>query len=110
MKVIECTYGPHASPPAGSRLPRVATRPRRAAFYHWHVQPLLGAAAKRSVRWRRETSLEPPQRHESPNWHSSSLRHFVVTGWRSESSTSISEYRCVASAVFSCQRWCSSTW
>ena len=51
---------------------------RDAVFYHWQVQLDLGAAAKRSARWRRETSLEPPQRHESPDWHSSSLRHVTV--------------------------------
>ena len=41
---------------------------------HWHLQ-LWGAVAKRSARRRRETSLESSQRHERPDWQSSSLLH-----------------------------------
>eukprot|EP00964_Phaeocystis_antarctica_P107942 scaffold72584_cov75-Phaeocystis_antarctica.AAC.6 len=44
-------------------------------LHHWHPQ-LRGAVAKRSARRRREKL----QRHESPDGHSSSLLHVVVTG------------------------------
>ena len=43
-------------------------------LHHWHLQ-LWGAVAKRSARRRREASLESSQRHERPDWQSSSLLH-----------------------------------
>eukprot|EP00964_Phaeocystis_antarctica_P150680 scaffold118154_cov63-Phaeocystis_antarctica.AAC.2 len=61
--------------PAGR--PTGATRRVGAAgvlHLHWHLQ-LWGAVAKRSVRRRREASLESSQRHERPDWQSSSLLH-----------------------------------